>query len=233
MAAYRPDIIFHLAANPLVRDTSPAMVRSNVLGAYNLIEYAPEGARFVLASSATVYGDSYHEKHEWDRLAPTSPYGASKVAAEAFLSVYNQQGRLSGLALRFVAIVGPGATHGVVPDLVAKAQRPGPTLEVLGCPPGSSKPYLHISDALAAMLRFGFDRSIEGAINISPSDQMTSEDIANVVLRTAGQSRALSWSSTWPGDNPSVRVSTSRATALGWAPRMTSEEAIEAAVRGE
>lgn len=234
----RPDVIFHLAANPLVKDVSPAMSRENVLATHHLLEHAPQGVRFVFASSATVYGDKSRRgdwMQETEAPAPTSVYAATKLASEHLVQAYRAAGRLSSyLVLRPAAQVGPGSTHGVLHDFIRKAKSDSPYFDIIGDKPGSSKPFTHVGDTARAFVQLGL-KLVEGICNVSIEDYLNTEQLAHLVQESLGTSKPLNWlgeSANWSGDNRVVRVSGYRAGVLGWKPDYPSSVlAVQAALQ--
>ncbi|HYM58978.1 MAG TPA: NAD-dependent epimerase/dehydratase family protein, partial [Solirubrobacteraceae bacterium] len=110
----RPDVIFHLAAQVDVRRavSDPALdARVNVGGTAAALEAArAAGARrLVLASTGgAIYGEADVLPTPEDApVAPLSPYGASKAAAEAYLALYRRLHALSTVSLRLANVYGP------------------------------------------------------------------------------------------------------------------------------
>jgi UDP-glucose 4-epimerase len=109
----RPDVIFHLAAQIDVRRsvTQPAFdATTNVVGTAAVLEAARLAGtrRVVLASTAAVYGNPRRLPiAESEPTVPQSPYGASKVAAEAYALLYRDLHELSTLTLRLANVYGP------------------------------------------------------------------------------------------------------------------------------
>jgi UDP-glucose 4-epimerase len=85
----QPEVILHLGAHSTTKgENDPCRItRVNVLGTHHLLSFAPDGCRFVFASSATVYGDpaSVPIREDFPRSA-TNPYGASKLMIEDILA---------------------------------------------------------------------------------------------------------------------------------------------------
>lgn len=234
--------IFHLAANPIVKldeGDQSQITRDNVLATHNLLAAAPKGCRFIFASSATVYGNSLQTGgafvNERTPTRPNSVYGATKLAAEALVNAYTSLERVRGVNLRLVANVGAGATHGLLKDIITKLRSDNPVLELLGDAPGSTKPFLHVSDTCDAFIRAGFDPKWwrQEAVNISPTTVLSVEEFAKIVMEETGIRKPIKWlgeSANWKGDNRLVKVSSDRAGWLGWCPR-NSESAVRQAVK--
>lgn len=236
-----PDYIFHLAGNPNTKINSldkngGQLWQTNVDSTYNLLAYAPPKCRFVLASSATVYGNLANEVGactENIKPNPTSIYGASKVAAETLVDVFTKMGKVRGLSLRYVATVGQGATHGLIPDVVKKLRSDTKSLELIGQYPGSVKPFMHVEDVANLTIDAAL---IEGptVVNLSPPDALTVEQVASAAMRVMGIYKEIVWlgeESVWPGDNPFVWVNNQRMSYYNKPKYTTSLAAVEQAVR--
>lgn len=236
MLRLQPDVVFHLAGNPLIKEWGPETSVSNYLSTHHLLSHAKRGCRFVLASSCAVYGDPrpFQVFNENDPLYPTSAYGAAKAGAEHLVRAHTAAGLVSGVVLRYAATVGVGARHGLVPDLVKKLCSPSPELELIGDEPGSRKPYTHVSDVAAATLRIGFGKA-KGALNVCLEDTLSVADAAEAVMAAVGIRKPVRWlgkEANWTGDNPLVQVDSECTHLLGWNPKYpTSRLAVERAAK--
>jgi UDP-glucose 4-epimerase len=112
--AERPEVVFHLAAQVDVRVSVADPVRDarlNIAGTASVLEAAREaGTRRVLLASTggALYGETeLLPTPETAPLAPCSPYGASKAAAESYCGLYTRLHGLSTVALRFGNVYGP------------------------------------------------------------------------------------------------------------------------------
>lgn len=111
------DAVIHLAADTRVMDsiTDPAHnFANNVIGSFHLLEACRrhEVPRLVAASTGgAILGEVPPPVHEEMAPQPTSPYGASKLMLEGYLSAYSHSFGVSCCALRFSNIYGPRSFH--------------------------------------------------------------------------------------------------------------------------
>ncbi len=126
--------VVHLAARPSVPRSVKDPVAShlaNATGTVNVLEAARAAGdvQVIVASSSSVYGSNpVLPKHEDLATRPMSPYGASKLAAEAYTLAYGSSYGMRTLAFRFFNVFGPlqAAGHAyaaVIPAFVDSALR--------------------------------------------------------------------------------------------------------------
>jgi UDP-glucose 4-epimerase len=221
---FQPDVIIHTAALstpniPEVRWTDFSHI--NICGTHYLAHYAPKGCKFIFLSSIVVHGDSKDQKLE----QPTSLYGVSKLAGEKILNYYDQTGRIKAHSLRCCAMTGSGLTHGVLKDFIVKAQNNDPIFEILGNKPGSIKPYIHV-DEVVKCIWTQINHNFGTEIKVSPKDNISIDEIANIVLEKCGKKKEKKWiGKNFVGDNPIILVEQPQ-----YIPKMNSKEAIEKAI---
>lgn len=106
------DVVIHAAglAHQHGGTTSAAMHAANVDGSRRAAEHAAAAGarRFVLVSSVSVYGGASALRTETARCAPTSPYGASKLAGERVVQRVAQERGIELIVLRMATIFGAG-----------------------------------------------------------------------------------------------------------------------------
>jgi UDP-glucose 4-epimerase len=191
--------------------------------------------RLAFASSSAIYG--VHDRAIDENVGPAFPisnYGAMKLASEGLISAALETFLGSAWIFRFPNVTGSRATHGVIYDLVRKLRSSPDKLNVLG--DGSQqKPYLHVSELVDAMM-FIAEKSSErlNCYNISGEDSATVRYIAEAVVGVTSPGTPIQYASGaagWVGDVPTYRYSTEKLRRLGWQPSMTSEQAVDRAVR--
>lgn len=236
--------VFHLAASADVRtsELNPREVfENNVLATARLLEAtrAAGVTRIAFASTSTVYGEPtvVPTPEDYTPLDPISLYGASKLAGEGLIQGWAAQGG-TAVVYRFANVVGGGSTHGVVHDFVWKLKAAPNELEILGREPGTRKSYVHINDALRAMV-LAWSKGNEGVsvVNIGTQDAITVKEVADAVCSAMGLSGVTyRWTGGadgggWRGDVHRMRLSIDRMKALGWEPRYGSSEAVALAAK--
>jgi UDP-glucose 4-epimerase len=189
MAAERPDVVFHLAAQVDVRKSvaDPAHdARVNVAGTASVLEAArAAGARRVLLASTggALYGESAALPTPEDSpLEPFSPYGASKAAAETYLALYTRLHGLSTMALRFGNVYGPRQDpHGEagVIAIFAGAAVEGRPVTIFG--DGSqTRDYVYVGDVVSGFVAAGGSDAI-GPVNIGTGVETSVLELADAV----------------------------------------------------
>jgi UDP-glucose 4-epimerase len=230
------DTVFHTAGIAKVSAPLTDIFPANLQTTVNLLECV-EGARFIFTSSSTVYGNGHRkiDFDEYDKLQPTSAYGASKVACESFIDAYTRLGRINGVNLRLCANVGPGATHGLLKDLIHKVKSDSETLELFGDAPGSIKPFIHVDDTVRAMVWFAEENTKGGAWNVCPKDTLTVSEVADLVMEQVGKQKEKVWlgeGATWAGDNKEFSMCNKKLNRAGFRlQHNTSKGAVVQAIK--
>jgi UDP-glucose 4-epimerase len=239
-AEARFDAVFHLAANSDIAAGSANFqldLELNQLTTVAVLEAmkAHGVERLFFASTSAIFGETDAVLHEdFAPLRPISFYGASKLAAEAYISVFAHTFGGRAVVLRFPNVVGERATHGVIYDFLRKLEADRGRLDVLG-DGKQSKPYLYVHDLVDAMLTAWDKADSPFAVYHAAGIGTTSvREIAEIVVAAAGSkdTRVVYGGGDrgWPGDVPRFRYDISRLHALGWQPQRQSTEAVRYAV---
>jgi UDP-glucose 4-epimerase len=173
-AQSRPEVVFHLAAQIDVRrsvDDPSTDAHQNIGGTAAVLEAARNAGvrRVVLASTAGVYGNPERLPiSESAPMAPLSPYGAGKAAAESYLAMFTRLYGLSTLSLRMSNVYGPRQNPhgeaGVIAIFCAAAAEERP-VTVFG--DGSqTRDFVFVADVVEAFVTAGHT-TVGGALNIS------------------------------------------------------------------
>jgi UDP-glucose 4-epimerase len=187
-AQARPAVVYHLAAQIDVRRSvaDPSTdVHVNVGGTAAVLEAARlHGAgRVLLASTAGVYGDpELVPTPEEAPVAPLSPYGASKAAAETYMSLFRRLHGISTLSLRLSNVYGPrqdpGGESGVV-AIFAGAAAAGRPARIYG-DGMQTRDFVFVADVVRAFVAAGRCRA-EGVVNVASGRETRIRDLAATV----------------------------------------------------
>jgi UDP-glucose 4-epimerase len=225
----RPDVVFHLAAQIDVRRSvaDPSTdAHLNVGGTAAVLEAARNAgaARVVLASTAGVYGDPPDLPAREDApVAPLSPYGASKAAAETYLTLFRRLHDMSTLALRMSNVYGPRqdphGESGVVAIFSAAASEGRPaTIYGDGL---QTRDYVYVADVVRAFLAAARS-DVDGVVNVSTGIETSLLELA----ATLGLETVMAPGR--PGEVTRSCLDPARAHAtLGWSATVTLADGLE------
>ena len=243
LSGFEPVSVFHLAAQADVRRAVAdpgfdALV--NVVGTANVLEAARlAGAScFVLASTGGVmYGEGEGRRlpfAEGDPAVPRTPYGTSKLAAEAYVGLYRRLYGLPGVALRCGNVYGPRqdphGEAGVVAIFSGKLQDNAvPTVFGDG---SQTRDYVYVDDVAAAFLAAADSLSaasgaIEGPINVGTGIETSVLDLLERLGAIAGAPAEPELAPHRTGEIERVSIDPARALAeLDWKPRVDLDEGL-------
>ena len=151
------DAVIHLAGEPGVATSwGPSFatyLERNVLCTQRVLEAAcqVEVPRVVYASSSSVYAPSSEPLHESARLAPLSPYGASKLAGECLVGAYAQERGLSTVSLRFFSVYGPRQRPDMAAHRFIEAALDDRAIAVYG-DAGQARDFTYVGDVVTAVV---------------------------------------------------------------------------------
>jgi UDP-glucose 4-epimerase len=233
--------VWHLAANSDIQagGRDPEVdLRLTFLTTFNTLKVmrALGIPTIAFASTSAIYGDHPGVLHEdLGPLFPISNYGAMKLASEGAITAALEAHLQRAWIFRFPNVVGSRATHGAIFDFLKKLGRNPSELEVLG--DGSQeKPYLHVSELIDAMVHIYTTGAAKlNYFNIAPPDTATTvREIAEMTVRIAAPGAKIRYTGGnkgWVGDVPKFSYSIKKLQASGWAPKLTSNEAVERTIR--
>jgi CDP-glucose 4,6-dehydratase len=254
IAALRPEIIFHLAAQPLVRFSYREPVETfatNTLGTAHLLEAVRLGdfpCTVIVVTSDKCYRNDGQPRafREDDPLGGHDPYSASKAAAEVVTAAYRdsffaQGGKVALASARAGNVIGGGdwAQDRLVPDAM-RALRMGEPVPVRN--PDFTRPWQHVLEPLGGYLQLGAKleparaeenitdlEMLAGAFNFGPSPEANRRvrDLVEEVLRhRPGSWQRVAQESHLP-EAPLLSLAIDKAReVLGWTPRWDFAETV-------
>lgn len=236
--AFDPDIVFHLAAQSLVRRSyrDPLSTWStNVLGTANILESCRDLPS--LKAIVVVTTDKCYENKGWhwgyretDSLGGHDPYSASKSCAELVaqsyrLAFFNNERSPLIATVRAGNVIGGGdwSEDRLIPDLV-RAVFEGKSLEVRS--PASTRPWQHVLDCISAYLLLGQNllqdnKDAADAWNFGPSRE-SNQTVSTVLSQMGKYWPEMQWhrtSTQQPHEASVLFLDSSKAqSVLGWRP---------------
>lgn len=246
MQAAQPEIIFHLAAQPLVRYSYAQPVETyavNVMGTVYLLEAAraTPGVKAVV----NVTTDKCYENREWvwgyrenEALGGFDPYSSSKGCAELVTAAYRRSFlEPAGIALasaRAGNVIGGGdwAEDRLLPDFL-RAMDAGVMLKIRS--PQSTRPWQHVLEPLSGYLMLAERLYTAGgqfaeAWNFGPSDE-DARSVRWIVERLAEMQQDVKWQcdeAPQPHEAHYLKLDSSKAHGLlNWEPRWRLQAALQ------
>ncbi len=182
--------VFHQAALVSVPESleDPVLCYDiNFMGSLNLLAGATEAGveRVVLASSAAVYATSVKPVLETDKLAPLSPYAASKLAMEECARMYTRAYGMATVCLRYFNVYGPrqspNSPYAAVIPIFVEAYRRGEHPVIFG-DGEQSRDFVYVHDVVHAnLLALKSPHAAGQVVNIGSGASITVNQLAGVL----------------------------------------------------
>lgn len=200
---FDPDLIIHLAAQPLVRDSYRNPIetfQTNILGTMNVLEVCRNSifnGSLLMITTDKVYknldfGVSYKSGYEEsDELWGSDPYSSSKVCAEQIIDSYKKSYFDDDNILVAVAragnVIGGGdfSKDRIIPDIM-RAYNDNSVLILRN--PNATRPYLHVLDVCYGYIQLGEkllnkEKQFSDSWNFSPLKSMTTENVVKEIKK--------------------------------------------------
>lgn len=233
MADFDADVVFHLAADAYVERsfTHPREVmRVNLGGTENVLQLArrPKGpTRIVVTSSSEIYGPAQTPQIAEDHpLEPTSPYAASKVAADRLAIAHVRTYDAPVAIIRPFNTYGPRHPYDVIPKFIERALA-GEPLVIYG-DGAQSRDFTYVDDTVAALLLMGSHPEAQGrAINFGTGVATPIGALARLVVELTGSGAEVQHAEARPAEVARLCCDASQAEArFGWRARVELREGL-------
>jgi CDP-glucose 4,6-dehydratase len=247
--AVQPEIIFHLAAQPIVRDGYRAPVytyETNVMGTVNILECMRNSS--YAKSFINVTTDKVYLNKEWawgyrenEELNGYDPYSNSKSCSELVTYSYKNSffgdGQTAISTARAGNVIGGGdfANDRIIPDCIRAAVKHE---HIIVRNPFSTRPYQHVMEPLYVYLMIAAkqyeDKKYSGCYNVGPDDAdcLQTGALAELFIRKWGD--GIKWRSRYEGgphETNFLKLDCSKLKAsFDWKPRWDLETAVEMVV---
>jgi len=254
MLEENPEIVLHLAAQPIVRTSYRDPVgtyETNVIGTVNILEAVR--ACVSVKSFVNITTDKVYLNKEWawgyrenEELCGFDPYSNSKSCSELVTYSYRRsffagENTPAISTARSGNVIGGGdyATDRIVPDCI-RAVESGK--EIILRNPNSTRPYQHVLECLSGYLLLAQkqyeDKTVAGSYNFGPNDEscVTTGELATLFCDSWGE--GASWKNVSEANAPHeanfLKLDCSKSkTVLGWKPHWPIGTAIEKIIEWE
>ncbi|MEM0140511.1 MAG: NAD-dependent epimerase/dehydratase family protein [Thermoplasmatales archaeon] len=235
------DVVFHLSANADVRrgyGNPEVDFQENAYATKILLQAMRESdvGELVFSSTSSVYGnaDLLPTPESYGPLKPISHYGASKLAAEAFIFSFSSNYGFKSSVFRFANVVGKRGTHGAIFDFIEKLKKNKDELEVLG-DGTQTKSYIYVDDCVAGMVYL--HGKADGLFNLGTKGQTSVSEIAEMTVRKFSPQARIKFvggpgGAGWIGDVKKMSLDITKALNNGWRYRWESTEAVKKTIEG-
>lgn len=245
---YQPEIVIHMAAQPIVRDSYKDPVgtySTNVMGTVNVCEAVRQTPS--VRSFLNVTTDKVYENKEWEwgyrenePLDGYDPYSNSKSCSELVTHSYKcsfLEGKTAVSTARAGNVIGGGdfANDRIIPDCVRAAIRHE---DIIVRNPYSTRPYQHVLEPIYAYLMIAAmqceDPKYQSWYNVGPDDRDCFQTGALVDLFVKYWGDGLRWIDRYDGgphEANFLKLDCSKLkSTFGWKPRWNLDEAIKKVV---
>ncbi|TCJ00518.1 CDP-glucose 4,6-dehydratase [Cytobacillus praedii] len=249
MTTIQPQIIFHLAAQPIVGTSYEDPINTfntNVLGTAHVLEAArkTKSVKIVIniSSDKCYENDDLPNRlfNEEDRLGGNDPYAASKACAELVIKAYrksyfNQDSQSKQIvsSVRAGNVIGGGdwSKDRLLPD-ISRAFIEGKGIKIRK--PNAVRPWQHVLEPLNGYLllaeKMWVNKEYSGDWNFGPMDDkyMTVEKLVNLSMELWGKKINVEYDSDYHYESTYLKLDSSKAIQkIGWRPKLTKKESIE------
>lgn len=245
----QPEIVIHLAAQPIVRDSYKDPVytyETNVMGTVNICECVRLNP--CVKSFINVTTDKVYENKEWEwgyrenePLDGYDPYSNSKSCSELVTHSYKnsffEEREIAVSTARAGNVIGGGdfANDRIIPDCVRAVIKKE---DIIIRNPHSTRPYQHVLEPVCAYLMIAWrqyeDKKLQGYYNVGPDDIdcVTTGNLVDMFTKKWGQ--GLKWIDQYDGgphEASFLKLDCSKLkTTFGWKPRWNVSEALDATI---
>jgi UDP-glucose 4-epimerase len=225
-------VVFHMAAHASVAGSvrEPKFDFDTNLAAFiEVLESVRRcGASLVFPSSAAVFDSRQALPHtETARKQPVSPYGAAKLAAEAYCQAYHSAYLVDVKVARLFNVYGPGMTRFAIFDFYRKLASRPKQMEILG-DGAQIRDYLYIDDVVGGLIRVA-EMGVPGEdYNLASGEPTNTLELARHVARIMGvpEIEIVVKGQSFPGDVPRWYADIAKIQRLEFRPTIDLDQGL-------
>lgn len=227
------DAVVHLASQtgvlPSVEDPARDF-EGSILPTFRVLEGCRQRGiqRFVLASSGAAVGDVEPPIHENVVPRPLSPYGAGKLAGEAYVQGYAGSFGMETVALRFSNVYGPHSLHkdNAIPNFIRHCLS-GERLEIYG-DGTQTRDFIHVHDLCDGIIGAATADGVAGEVfQLGTSVETSVVELAQLIQEVTGAEAEIDFEERRAGEVHRSRVDISKARRLlGFEPAIALRDGL-------
>ncbi len=165
-------------------------------------------------------------------LKPISHYGASKLAAEAFIFSFSSNYGFKSTIFRFANVVGKKGTHGAIADFIEKLAKNRTSLDVLG-DGTQKKSYIYVDDCVTGIIELHGKE--DGLFNLGTMGRTSVTQIAEMTVARYSPEAKINYvggpgGAGWIGDVKFAGLDITKALRNGWRYEIDSTDAVKKAI---
>ena len=248
LRAFQPDAVLHLAALISVPESlmNPEDYwHTNLIGTFNLLRAMRccSVKRIIFSSTAAVYASSDKAVTEESPVAPATPYGKSKLAAELLIQDFSKAYGIDYTIFRYFNVGGadenyritPNHETQIIPLLIKTALGKHKTFTLFGndyaTPDGTClRDYIHVNDIVEAHLKaLASPKAKNQIFNLGSEWPYSVMEILKICEKVTGKKIPFVVKERRKGDAPSVYASAARARIFDWEPQLDLASILQSA----
>lgn len=230
---FKPDYIINMAAKShvdrSVHDTE-SFLRTNTIGVENILKIIKgTNIRLVQFSTDEVYGDldysDYYEFEEDDLLSPSSPYSASKAAADMMVSAYHRTYGIDVVTVRPTNNYGPYQYPEKLIPFIIKRIAEGKTIPIYG-DGRNEREWLFVEDCCRAVETVMLNGKSGEIYNIGAGQESRNSNVFIAGFLDESNER-FEFVTDRPGHDRKYAVNSKKINKLGWEPQVTVKDGLK------
>lgn len=178
----------------------------NVNGLINVLDASKEFGikKIVFSSSAAVYGENpISPKTVSLTPDPKSPYGSTKLEGESLLKLYNEQGSVGAISLRYFNVFGPrqdpkSQYAAAIPIFIERALKNEPII-IYG-DGEQTRDFIFVKDVVSANILAATNEKVNGVFNVASGRAITINEIAKIIIEELQSKSKIIYEKERPGD---------------------------------
>jgi dTDP-glucose 4,6-dehydratase len=215
-----------------ISDCMP-FVTSNIIGTINVAQLCVkyEVIKLLHISTDEVFGEvPYPGKfNEYSNLNPRNPYSASKASAECFINAFINTNKLRAVIVNMSNNYGPFQNEEKLIPLTIKKLMNNEFVPVYGN--GKQvRDWIYVEDACRAIYKVFVDGKIGERYCIGGDNEIQNIDLVNMIMQKMGVEDRIQYVQDRPGHDTRYYTDTSKLKSLGWTPRWTLSDGLDATI---